>query len=125
MIDLSALVPYMGVFGPIVSGLGNAVAQRIAPTSVKATSVADQVALDNSAIAMLKAKGDIENGGGDTYPWVWAIIKLQRPIILAIITITYIAEEMLNPKGASDSVANAFQFVGSWLFSERFMLKGK
>ena len=123
MIDLTSLVPFLGAFGPIVAGLGSALAQRIAPTSVRATSVEDQVKLDNSAVEMIKAKADAENGGGETYPWVWAIIKLQRPAILALITLVYIYQEA-TLGAASSTMADAFQFVGSWLFSERFIIKG-
>ena len=125
MFDITSLAPFLGLFGPVVTSLGSAIAQRIAPTQVRATSVADQVALDGSTIAMLKAKGDLENGGGSTYPWVWAIIKLQRPVVLALIIVLYVYQEGFTPAGSSDSVSNAFQFVGSWLFSERFIGKSK
>ena len=120
--DISALLPFTGVFGPIVQQLSGALIQHIAPTEIKATSVDDYVKMKQADNETAKVRADLENGGGATYPWVWMIIKLQRPIVILIIASLYVLEELTQPSGVTSTVQQAFGFAMSWLFCERFVV---
>lgn len=122
MTILTALLPFTGVLGPIVQQITGALVQHIAPTEVRATSVDDYVKMKNADNETAKVRADLENGGGATYPWVWAILKLQRPVILAVVVGLWSYQELSNPGGSTDIVKQAAGFAMSWLFCERFII---
>jgi hypothetical protein len=120
--DLTALLPFSGVFGPIVQQLSGALIQHIAPSEVKATSVADYVEMKKADNETAKVRADLENGGGQTYPWVWAVLKMQRPTVVMIVMALWVLQELTSPSGATSVVQQSAGFVISWLFCERFVV---
>ncbi len=118
---LDALLPFTGVLGPIVQQITGALVQHIAPTEVRAPSVDDYVKMKQADNETAKVRADLENGGGATYPWVWAILKMQRPVILAVVVTLWAYQETLAG-GSTDIVKQAAGFAMSWLFCERFII---
>jgi hypothetical protein len=91
----------------------DALVQRyIVPDTIKPTTVEQAVALENADIEKLKVITQADTGG-ETYKWVEAIRKLQRPVVV----FATLAAFLYNP--AQDAVAELFQVVMWYLFGER------
>jgi fucose permease len=106
-------VTMLAMFGPTIVRAFEGLYQRyIAPDAVKATTVADAVALENAETEKLKVITQADTGG-ETYKWVEAIRKLQRPVVV----FATLAAFLYNP--AQVSVSEIFQTVMWYLFGER------
>jgi hypothetical protein len=109
---LAAGVPLLSHFGGAVIDIFK---NKFAPDDIKPTNVAEFVQLSDQRIKMFTAMNNI---GGATYEWVEAIIKLQRPLVVAVIIITWGYEHGM---GVADTagIDNAAGIVGSFLFADR------
>lgn len=87
---------------------------RFAPDELRPTSVADAVQLADVKIRLFQA---MNAPGGESYPWVEAIIKLQRPLVVAVIMAIW---AQANLSGGDTAAAdNAASAVGFYLFADR------
>jgi hypothetical protein len=108
-------VTMLAAFGPTLVKLFDAGVQKwIVPDQIKPTNVADAVALGNLDIEKLRIVTGADVGG-ETYKWVEAIRKLQRPIVV----FATLAAFLLKPD--QQAVAEIFQVVMWYLFGERVM----
>lgn len=91
----------------------NSLVQRwIAPDAIKPTSVAEAVQLTAADTEKLRVitQADV---GGETYKWVEAIRKLQRPVVV----FATLAAFLYSPDVSV--IADVFQVVMWYLFGER------
>jgi len=103
---LAALAP------TVVKAVDAGVQRWMAPDSIKPLNVADAVALENADTEKLKAIYGAD-AGGETYKWVEAIRKLQRPVVVFATLAAFIC----NP--GQQAVSEVFQTVMWYLFGER------
>lgn len=109
-------VTMLAALMPSALKLGDALVQRfIVPDKIKPASVAEAVQLaqvENERIKLIQGA----DSAGATYPWVEAVRKLQRPIVVFVTMGAFVA----NP--ANEVVANLFGCVMWYLFGERFLI---
>lgn len=106
-------VSILAVLAPVVVDAGRAAVNRwITPDSVKPTNIDDVVKLRELD---LKQFGIMQtaDSAGETYKWVEAIRKLQRPAVVIGLLVSF----CLHPE--SKDIASAFQAIGWYLFGER------
>ena len=117
---LTALLP-AGI--DIVKGLGKAVARRIEPKDPTPHNFEEAVKMKELDIQQLKTIAELDSGG-DTYPWVEAIRKLQRPFVVASVFMVFLFNvDMINPT----FMENLTSSVLFYLFGDRTYsyVKGK
>lgn len=103
----------LATFAPVVVRAGNALVQHfLAPYAVKPTSVAEVVQLRQLELDHFRVLQDADKGG-ESYRWVEAIRKLQRPAVVVGLGVAF----MLHPE--SQNAANMFSVVTFYLFGER------
>jgi len=106
-------VTMLAMFGPSLVRAVEGLYQRyIAPDTIKASSVTEQIQVITAETEKLRVitQADI---GGETYKWVEAIRKLQRPVVV----FATLSAFLYNP--AEISVSAIFQTVMWYLFGER------
>lgn len=112
-------VTILATLGPLAVELGkSAISRWIAPDTFKPTNVADWLAMRQADVSMFKAMNEA-GGSTPSYPWVEAIVRLQRPFVGAVALGTWAALELSSPNGASASVSNFAAAVGFYLFGDR------
>lgn len=116
---------------PLISHAGGAlidiVKNKYAPDEIKPSNVTEYVQLSDQRLKMFQA---MNNVGGESYPWVEAIIKLQRPLVVACVILAWSYIHMTGPETADTSaIDNAAGIIGSYLFADRTLFysqrKGK
>lgn len=109
-------ITLLAALAPVVVKAGEAVVQRfIAPTSVKPTCVADLVTLQGLENERFRILQDADKGG-EAYPWVEAVRKLQRPVVV----FSTLGAFLYDPTNVT--VSAMFSCVMFYLFGERVML---
>lgn len=109
---------------PVFVEAGKAAVNRwIAPDHIKPTNVDDAIKLRESEIKFFEA---ITNAGGSnpSYPWVEAVVRLQRPAVAATVLAVWAASKLWFPEhnGAVDNFAAA---IGFYLFGDRTLFYAK
>lgn len=106
-------VSMLAILGPVLVDAGRAVVGRfIAPDVVKPSSMAEVIQLRELDIEQFKIMQTADSTG-ETYRWVEAIRKLQRPIVVLGLLVGF----CINPDNMA--ISAAFQAVGWYLFGER------
>jgi hypothetical protein len=110
-------------FVPALLDVGKALTQRfLAPKEMKPMNVDEYVRMRETDLAMFKAMNDTTAGGG-SYPWVDAIVRLQRPLVGAIVLGVW-AYTVATGK-QSESVDNFASAIGFYLFGDRTLFYAK
>jgi hypothetical protein len=109
-ISIGALV------APLLMDLGKTAINRwIAPDNLKPTTVAEWLQMKGMDLELFKVmNGD---NGHETYKWVEAIVRLQRPFIAAIALGVWAHSHTLGV--ASVEVDEFARAVGFYLFADR------
>jgi hypothetical protein len=108
----------LAVFAPVAVEAGKAAVQRfIAPDSVKALSVADQLQLEQADIERLKVIAALDKPAENVHAWVADARALMRPAIAAAVTLKWC---IAPPSAALDFMVGSVWF---YLFGERTMVK--
>lgn len=108
----------LAAFGPLAVEAGKAlIARFIAPDQFKPANVSDWLAMRGSDMELFKAMQD--TGGGHPWPWVEAVIRLQRPFVAVLALGTWAGQELTLPGGATPAAANFAAAVGFYLFGDR------
>lgn len=131
MNELTALVDMepitlLGALGPILAKLASAAIDRwVRPETFKPATIDEVEKLARIEIDRFRAMNDIA-GNATTYPWVTAIIQLQRPTVVAVLLLLALWQVATFGE-VSSFTANALGVVGSYLFMDRtlFKLTGK
>jgi hypothetical protein len=106
-------VTMLAALAPTAVRTADALIQRyIVPDTIKPATVEQAVALANVDVEKLRIVTQAD-AGGDTYKWVEAVRKLQRPVVV----FATLAAFLYNP--AEQAVAELFQVVMWYLFGER------
>lgn len=109
----------LAAFGPLAVDLGKAlIARFVAPDQFKPSNVAEWLQMRAADVQLL----DVINkagGSGESYPWVEAVIKLQRPFVATLALGTWALQELTLPGGATPAAANFASAVGFYLFGDR------
>jgi len=117
-------VTILAALGPLVVEAGKAGIQRwIAPDNFKPTTVEDVVKLKQLELDTFKAINDA-GGTNPTYPWVEAIIRLQRPFVVAGVIGTWAICKFYGGNCGID-VENFAAAIGFYLFGDRSLFYAK
>jgi len=110
---------------PLIIEAGRAAIQRwIAPEQIKPTTVADYEVMRHIDLDWFKALVGAD-AGGETYPWVEAVRKLQRPAVVLAVLVTWAYCHTSGLVVAGDGVDNMAASVGFYLFGDRTMFYAK
>lgn len=110
-------VTILAALGPLAVDLGKSLISRfIAPTEMKPANVDEYVKMRQMDMDMYKAMNDA-GGANPSYPWVEAIIRLQRPAVAAIVLLAW-AYLTMNGQ-SSPTVDNFAAAIGFYLFGDR------
>lgn len=106
----------LAALGPLAVDLGKSLIGRFIQTDTyKPVNIGEYVQMRNVDLEMFKAMNNA--GGGTTYPWVEAIVRLMRPAVAAIVLGTWAFMEVTGDSSAT--VANFASAVGFYLFGDR------
>ena len=123
MIDPVTLV---ALFGPLIKSGGQAFINKLAGgEQYKPASVDDAIKLMEAETKALNARISAADTNEASYPWVAAVVKLQRPIMVYG-TITGFMIMALTGVGSPEAqkiLSDMATMVVFWLFGERTLLK--
>ena len=106
----------LAALGPLAVDLGKSLIGRVIQTDTyKPVNIGEYVQMRQVDLEMFKAMNNA--GGGTTYPWVEAIVRLMRPAVAAIVLGTWAFMEVTGDSSAT--VANFASAVGFYLFGDR------
>jgi hypothetical protein len=107
----------LAALGPLAVDLGKSLIGRFIQTDqYKPVNVDEYVKMRQLDLDMFKAMNEA-GGSNPSYPWVEAIVRLQRPAVVAIVLGTW---AVLKSTGQSnESVDNFAAAVGFYLFGDR------
>lgn len=110
-------VTILAALGPLAVDLGKSLISRfIAPSEMKPANVDEYIKMRQCDLDMFKAMNDA-GGSNASYPWVEAVVRLQRPIVAGIVlTVWAAASFMPGEHAAIDNFAAA---IGFYLFGDR------
>lgn len=114
-------ITILSTFLPLlVQGGKAAINKWLGETNFKPASIEEFVQIKDKELELFKA---INQAGGNnvSYPWVEAIIRLQRPFVVACVLTTWAYAHYLAWEDTS-SIDNAASVVAFYLFGERSML---
>lgn len=110
-------ITILAALGPLAVDLGKSLISRfIAPTEMKPANVDEYVKMRQLDMDMYKAMNDA-GGANPSYPWVEAIVRLQRPAVAAIVLFAW-AYLTMNGQ-SSPTVDNFAAAIGFYLFGDR------
>lgn len=110
-------------FVPALLDVGKALTQRfLAPKEMKPMNVEEYVQMRQVDLEMFKAMNETTSGGA-SYPWVDAIVRLQRPLVAAAVLGTWAYTVAAGQQ--SDSVNNFAAAIGFYLFGDRTLFYAK
>jgi hypothetical protein len=103
--------------GPLAVDLGKTLINRFfAPDVFKPATIDDYVKMRTLDLDMFKAMNEA-GGSNPSYPWVEAVVRMQRPFVAAIVLGTW-AVMKLTGQG-SEAVDNFAAAIGFYLFGDR------
>lgn len=107
----------LALLGPVAVDLSKSLISRfIAPTELKPANIDEYTKMRQLDMEMFKVMNEA-GGSNSSYPWVEAIIRLQRPAVAAVVLITW---AYLTATGSSsDTVDNFAAAIGFYLFGDR------
>ena len=110
-------ITILAALGPLAVDLGKSLISRfIAPNEMKPANVDEYIKMRQADLEMYKAMNDA-GGTNPSYPWVEAIVRLQRPAVAAIVLLTWAG---LTASGqSSPAVENFAAAIGFYLFGDR------
>jgi hypothetical protein len=118
-------ITMLAAFGPLAVELGKGlIARFIAPADFKPATVADWLQMRAADLDLFKTMNEA-GGAAPSYPWVEAVIRLQRPAVAAVALGTWALQELTMPTGATDTTANFAAAVGFYLFGDRTLFHAK
>lgn len=107
----------LAAFGPLAVELGKSLISRfIAPSEFKPATIEQYVQMRQMDLDMFKAMNEA-GGSNPSYPWVEAIIRLQRPLVAAIALGVWAWSHTYGTPSAE--VDNFSAIIGFYLFGDR------
>ena len=110
-------ITILAALGPLAVDLGKSLIGRFIQTDVyKPTNIGEYTQMRQTDLEMFKAMNNA-GGGGTTYPWVEAVVRLMRPAVGAIVLGTW---SFMMLSGQDNPAVNNFaSAVGFYLFGDR------
>lgn len=110
-------VTILAALGPLAVDLGKSLINRyIAPDVFKPATVDEYVKMRSLDLDMFKAMNEA-GGSNPSYPWVEAIVRMQRPFVAALVLATW--AYMTVAGQTSEAVNNFAAAIGFYLFGDR------
>ncbi len=107
----------LAAFGPLAVELGKSLISRfVAPSEFKPATIDQYVQMRQMDLDMFKAMNEA-GGTNPSYPWVEAIIRLQRPLVAFIALSVWAWSHTYGV--ASPEVDNFSAIIGFYLFGDR------
>lgn len=113
----------LAALAPLALDLGKSLIGRfIQKDEYKPVSIAEWLQMRTSDIDLFKVM-NTAGMEGETYPWVVAIVKLQRPVVAGVaLTVWAWSQTAGTP---SQDVNNFAAVIGFYLFGDRSLFKAK
>lgn len=122
MEPLSALA----AFAPLLIDLGKAAIGKFIGANYKPANMAEYLQMQRADVERFSA---INNAGGanPSYPWVEAIVRLQRPFVAAAVLGTWAYAHTTGTLTDTTTIDNAASIVSFYLFGDRTLtyIRGK
>jgi hypothetical protein len=110
-------VTILAALGPLAVDLGKSlIARFIAPSEFKPATIEQYSQMRQLDLDMFKAMNEA-GGSNQSYPWVEAIIRLQRPTVVVVVLLTWAYLMLIGQ--SSDAVNNFASAIGFYLFGDR------
>ena len=106
----------LAAFGPLLLEAGKAVIGKFIGFDFKPATIQDWLTMQQADTARFTAI-NAAAGSNPSYPWVEAIIRLQRPIVAGAALLTWAYTHSYGT--TSDSVDNFTAVIGFYLFGDR------
>jgi len=116
-------VTILAALGPLAVDLGKSLISRfVAPDTFKPATIEQYTQMRQLDLDMFKAMNDA-GGANPSYPWVEAIVRLQRPAVVVIVLVTW-SYMMLDGK-SMETINNFAAAIGFYLFGDRTLFYSK
>lgn len=110
-------ITILAALGPLAVDLGKSlIARFIAPSEFKPATIEQYSQMRQLDLEMFKAMNEA-GGNNPSYPWVEAVIRLQRPTVVAVVLLTWAYLMLIGQ--SSDAVNNFASAIGFYLFGDR------
>lgn len=109
-------ITILAALAPLAVDLGKAAIGRFIGSDFKPANVSDYLAIQRAEIDKFNA---LNNAGGanPSYPWVEAIVRLQRPTVGALVLGVWAYSTVYGVP--SESIDNFAAAIGFYLFGDR------
>lgn len=116
-------ITLLAAFAPLAVDLGKSlIAKFVAPENFKPATIEQYVEVKKIDLEMFKALNEA-GGSNPSYLWVEAIVRLQRPLVVAVALGAWAWTHILGTPSAE--VDNFAAIVGFYLFGDRTMFYAK
>lgn len=114
----------LAALAPLAVDLGKAAIGRFIGKDFKPANVEDFLAIQRMDLEKFKAINEA-GGTNPSYPWVEAIVRLQRPAVALVVLGTWAGLQAAGQ--GSPAVDNFAAAIGFYLFGDRtlFYIRGK
>lgn len=113
-------VTILAALGPVaVEAVKAAINRWVTPDTFKPANVGEWLQMRAADLDQFRAI-NAAGAEGESFPWVHAVIKLQRPIVVASTLAVWVWSRTAGEP--SDAIDNAVSVVSFYLFGERTML---
>ena len=110
------LITMAAAVAPLAVDLGKALIGKYVGSDFKPSNVADWLSMQRMDIERFTAL-NVAGGAGQSYLWVEAVVRLQRPLVAAVALAVWAYSRTAGvPSDAVDNFAGA---VGFYLFGDR------
>lgn len=117
------MIGALAAFAPLVLDLGKSVINKfLTPDQYKPQNVDEYVRMKQLDLDMFKAINEA-GGSNPSYPWVEAIVRLQRPLVATIALATWAYTHLSGI--ASPEVDDFCAAIGFYLFGDRTLFYAK
>ena len=107
----------LAALGPLAVDLGKSLIGRfIQKDEYKPVNIGEYIQMKQADLDMFKALNEA-GGSNPSYLWVEAIVRLQRPIVAALVLGTWSYLKLTNQ--SSEAVDNFAACIGFYLFGDR------
>lgn len=118
----------LALFGPAIKdGFMSLIKKWTGDKAGKPANAQEAIQLMQAETEQLRARSQIGDTEGATYPLVIAVVKLQRPLIVYASVLTFLAMASFHMGDAESraQVSQMVEIVVFWLFGERTLMKLK
>ena len=116
----------LALFGPVIKdGASSLIKKWTGEAAGKPANATEMIQIMQAETEQLKVRAQIGDTEGETYKWVIAIIKLQRPAVIALSISAFLLMAIfsLGSEDARGQVSAMVQVIVFWLFGERAQIK--